>query len=68
MTPLNIIYNKAHPFIDAIYKNHILGRPGSKRSIFQTSFLGLLSVVIHLNEVAKGQITQNMMKIGLKGT
>ena len=44
-----------------------LGRQGSKRSIFQTSFLGLLSAVIHLNEVAKGQVTQNMMKIGLKG-
>ena len=44
-----------------------LGRPGSKRSIFQTSFLGLLSVGIHLNEVGKGQIGQNMIKIGLKG-
>ena len=42
-------------------------RPGSKRSIFQTSFLGLLSVVIHSNEVAKGQIALNIIKIGLKG-
>ena len=48
-------------------ESDILGRPGSKRSIFQTSFLRLLSVVIHSNEVAKGQIAQNMMKIGLVG-
>ena len=45
----------------------VVARPGSKRSIFQTSFLGLLSVPIHSNEPAKGQIAQNMMKIGLKG-
>ena len=45
----------------------LIARPGSKRSIFQTSFLGLLRVPIHSNEVAKGQIAQNMMKIGLKG-
>jgi hypothetical protein len=44
-----------------------IARPGSKRSIFHTSFLGLLSFPIDSNEPAKGQIAQNMMKIGLKG-
>ena len=46
-------------------KWHEVGRPDSKTSIFQTSFFGLLSVLIHSNEVAKGQITQNLTKIGL---
>ena len=45
----------------------ILVRPGSKKSIFQTSFLGVLSVAIHSNEVAKGQIARNIIKIGLIG-
>ncbi len=49
------------------FSDRFLARPGSKRSIFQTSFLGLLRAPIHSNEVAKGQIAQNMMKIGLKG-
>ena len=44
-----------------------LVRPGSKKSIFQTSFLGVLSVAIHSNEVAKGQIARNIIKIGLIG-
>ena len=58
---LNAVFNSESCFGDT------LARPGSKRSIFQTSFLGLLSVLIHSNEVGKGQIAQNMMKIGLKG-
>jgi len=44
-----------------------VGRPDSKRSFFRTSFLGLISFLIHLNVVGKGQIAQNMMKIGPRG-
>jgi hypothetical protein len=40
---------------------------GFQKVDFSNVVFRTLSVLIHSNEVGKGQIAQNMMKIGLKG-